>query len=44
MVYKDEQHCTCMYYVEEMWQKKLNNVQGLEHMRVCKTSEAAVSQ
>jgi len=42
MVHEDEQHCTCIYWMEGMWQQKHNNIQGPEHTRICKTLEAAV--
>lgn len=44
MTHEDEEHCTCMYWVEEMWQQKHSNVQGPEHMKVSKTLDVAVGQ
>lgn len=42
MIHEDEQHRICMYWVEGMWQQKYNNIKGPDHMRICKTLEAAV--
>lgn len=44
MAHGNEEHCTCMYWVEEMWQQKRNSVQGPEHMRVSKTLGVAMGQ